>query len=190
MLDNLFQSLNLLESRWEHVEANWARSAGWIAISTTRSRPTTFLLLASGRHLIDTKSEASAQPLPMHPALEDGLLEWRSQGLYNQPEDYVLASERPKGRKPLDLSSRLKKRIQPAFERIGIAVWAGIPSGIWWERCWRRWANTSSPSGTTCGIATCTSPTSTCRRRRASSAQRRTNSSMRSCPRAGCPRQS
>ena len=29
-----------------------------------------------GGHLIDTKSEASAQPLPMHPALKDGLLEW------------------------------------------------------------------------------------------------------------------
>jgi len=35
-------------------------------------------ILASGRHLFDTKSEASAQPLPMHPALKEGLLEWRS----------------------------------------------------------------------------------------------------------------
>jgi hypothetical protein len=32
-----------------------------------------------GGHLIDTKSEASAQKLPMHPGLRDGLLEWRSQ---------------------------------------------------------------------------------------------------------------
>src|SRR5208283_2635383 len=126
MLDNLFQSLNLLESRWEHVEANWARSAGWIAISTTRSRPTTFLLLASGRHLIDTKSEASAQPLPMHPALKDGLLEWRTQSLYNQPGDYVFTSERLKGRKRLDLASVLKKKIQPAFRRIGI-------NGVGWH---------------------------------------------------------
>ncbi len=73
-----------------------------------------------GGHLIDTKSEASAQPLPMHPALKDGLLEWRSLCIYNQAGDYVFASERLKGRKPLDLASVLKKKVQPAFRRIGI----------------------------------------------------------------------
>jgi hypothetical protein len=56
----------------------------------------------------------------MHPALKDGLLEWRTQSLYNRPGDYVFASERLKGRKPLDLASVLKKKIQPAFRRIGI----------------------------------------------------------------------
>lgn len=79
-----------------------------------------------GGHLIDTKSEASAQPLPMHPALKDGLLEWRTQSLYHRPEDYVFASERLKGRKPLDLASVLKKKIQPAFRRIGI-------NGVGWH---------------------------------------------------------
>ena len=79
-----------------------------------------------GGHLIDTKSEASAQPLPMHPALKDGLLEWRYQSFYNQPGDYVFASERLKGRKPLDLASVLKKKIQPAFGRIGI-------NGVGWH---------------------------------------------------------
>src|SRR6516225_9945293 len=74
-----------------------------------------------GGHLVDTKSEASAQPLPMHPGLKDGLLEWRSQSLYNRPEDFVFASEKLKGRKPLDLSAVLKKKIQPAFKSIGIA---------------------------------------------------------------------
>jgi integrase len=69
-----------------------------------------------GGHLIDTKSEASAQSLPMHPGLKDGLLEWRSQSLYNQPEDFVFASERLKGRKPLDLAAVLKKKIQPVQE--------------------------------------------------------------------------
>ena len=38
-------------------------------------------------------------------------------------------------------------------------VWAGIRSGIQWERCWRRWDNTNSLSETTCGTATCMSPT-------------------------------
>jgi integrase len=45
-----------------------------------------------GGHLVDTKSEASAQPLPMHPALKDGLLEWRASSLYNQSEDFVFPS--------------------------------------------------------------------------------------------------
>ncbi len=79
-----------------------------------------------GGHLIDTKSEASAQPLPMHPALKDGLLEWRTQSPYNRPGDHVFASERLKGRKPLDLASVLKKKIQPAFRRIGI-------NGVGWH---------------------------------------------------------
>ena len=73
-----------------------------------------------GGHLIDTKSEASAQPLPMHPALRAGLLEWRSLSLYNRPEDFLFPSERLKGRKPLDLASVLKRKVKPAFDRIGI----------------------------------------------------------------------
>jgi hypothetical protein len=54
------------------------------------------------------------------PSLKDTLLEWRSQCLYNQTEDFVFASERLKGKKPLDLASVLKKKIQPAFKSIGI----------------------------------------------------------------------
>jgi integrase len=79
-----------------------------------------------GGHLIDTKSEASAQPLPMHPALKVGLLEWRSNSLYNQPEDFVFPSERLIGRKPIDLASVLKKKIQPAFVKLGI-------TGVGWH---------------------------------------------------------
>ena len=48
--------------------------------------------------------------------------EWRSQSLYDKPEDFVFPSERLHGSKPLDLASVLKKKIQPAFRRIGIAV--------------------------------------------------------------------
>ena len=92
----------------------------------SRFRHPAFLLLASGRAPHRYKSEASAQKLPMHPGLKDGLLEWRSQSLYNQPEDFVFPSERLKGRKPLDLAAVLKKKIQPAFKRIGI-------SGVGWH---------------------------------------------------------
>src|SRR6202030_4558518 len=62
----------------------------------------------------------------MHPGLKDGLLEWRSQSLYNQAGDFVFASERLKGRKPLDLAAVLKQKIQPAFKRMGI-------TGVGWH---------------------------------------------------------
>src|SRR5207302_3442901 len=73
-----------------------------------------------GGNLKSTKTEASAKPLPMHPSLKDALVEWRSQSLYNGDEDFVFASERLKGQKPLDLASVLKKKIQPAFKSVGI----------------------------------------------------------------------
>src|SRR2546425_3121523 len=79
-----------------------------------------------GGHLKSTKTEASAKLLPMHPSLKQALLEWRSQSLYNQPGDFVFPSERLKGSKPLDLASVLKKKIQPAFRRIGI-------TGVGWH---------------------------------------------------------
>ena len=73
-----------------------------------------------GGHLKSTKTEASAKLLPMHPSLKLALLEWMSQSLYNRPEDFIFPSERLRGAKPLDLASVLKKKIQPAFRRIGI----------------------------------------------------------------------
>jgi len=79
-----------------------------------------------GGHLKSTKTEASAKLLPMHPSLKYSLREWRSQSLYNKPEDFVFPSERLQGSKPLDLASVLKKKIQPAFKRIGI-------TGVGWH---------------------------------------------------------
>ena len=73
-----------------------------------------------GGNLKSTKTEASAKPLPMHPSLKDALAEWRSQSLYNLPEDFVFPSERLKGAKPLDLASVLMRKIQPAFKSVGI----------------------------------------------------------------------
>jgi hypothetical protein len=82
--------------------------------------------LRRGGHLKSTKTEASAKLLPMPPSLKQALLEWRSQSLYNRPGDFVFASERLKGTKPLDLASVLKKKIRPAFKRIGI-------TGVGWH---------------------------------------------------------
>src|SRR5712691_12572503 len=79
-----------------------------------------------GGHLKTTKTEASAKVLPMHLALKDALLEWKSQSDYNGPGDFVFPSHRHKGKKPLDLAAVLKRKIQPAFTAIGI-------TGVGWH---------------------------------------------------------
>ena len=73
-----------------------------------------------GGHLKATKTEASTKLLPMHSALKDALLEWRTQSGHNGPGDFVFPSLRRKGKKPLDLAAVLKKKIQPAFASVGI----------------------------------------------------------------------
>jgi hypothetical protein len=47
-----------------------------------------------GGHLKATKTKASAKVLPMHLALKDALLEWRSQSGYNGHGDFVFPSRR------------------------------------------------------------------------------------------------
>jgi len=71
-------------------------------------------------HLKATKTEASARLLPMHPVLNQALLEWRSQSHYSRPEDFVFPSHRFKGLKPLDLAAVLKRQIKLAFAKPGI----------------------------------------------------------------------
>jgi len=73
-----------------------------------------------GGHLKTTKTEASAKVLPMHLALKDALLEWKSQSEYNGPGDFVFPSRRRKGKKLLDLAAVLQKKVQPAFAKVGI----------------------------------------------------------------------
>jgi hypothetical protein len=90
----------------------------------------------------------------MHPSLNHALLEWKSQSLYNQPEHFIVPSERLKGNKPLDLVSVLKKEEGPTCvpedrdHRRGVAHFSTRL-----ELCWRKWANISSRSATTGGIA-------------------------------------
>ena len=79
-----------------------------------------------GGHLKVTKTEGSAKLLPMHLALKDALLEWKSLSLYTQPTDFVFPSHRCKGRKPLDLAAVLKRKIRPAFDKLGI-------TGVGWH---------------------------------------------------------
>jgi integrase len=79
-----------------------------------------------GGHLKATKTEASAKPLPMHPALKNALLEWKSQSLYQAETDFVFPSLRRNGKKPLDLAAVLSRKIKPAFVKLGI-------SGVGWH---------------------------------------------------------
>ena len=79
-----------------------------------------------GGHLKATKTEASAKVLPMHLALKGALLEWKSQSDYNGPGDFVFPSRRHNGKKPLDLAAVLKRKIQPAFVKVGI-------TGVGWQ---------------------------------------------------------
>jgi integrase len=79
-----------------------------------------------GGHLKETKTEASAKPLPMHSALKAALFEWRAQSRYTQATDFVFPSLRKKGQKPLDLGSVLNRKIKPAFAKIGI-------TGVGWH---------------------------------------------------------
>jgi integrase len=74
-----------------------------------------------GGILKSTKTEASAKPLPMHPALKQALLEWKTQSHRNQPTDFVFPSRLYGGRKALDLAAVLKRKIRPAFDKLGIA---------------------------------------------------------------------
>ena len=73
-----------------------------------------------GGHLKATETEASAKPLPMQPALKNALAEWKAQSPYNTAADFVFPSLHQKGRKPLDLSSVLKRKIKPAFAKLGV----------------------------------------------------------------------
>ena len=72
-------------------------------------------------YLKATKTEASAKPLPMHPALKSALLEWKAHSLYQSETDFLFPSHRTMGRKPLDLAAVLNRKIKPAFAKLGIA---------------------------------------------------------------------
>ena len=68
----------------------------------------------------DTKTECSRRPVPLHPLVLDALLKWREESLYKEPGEFLFASARLNGKKPLSPDSLLKRSIRPALERAGI----------------------------------------------------------------------
>jgi integrase len=68
------------------------------------------------------KTLASEKQWPMHVVTKDALLAWRNETPYIQPGDYVFASVREKGRKPVDLKEVFKKSIKPVIEYLGFTA--------------------------------------------------------------------
>jgi integrase len=68
----------------------------------------------------DTKTQASAQPVPLHPVVAIALREWRSVTLYSGENDFLFPSLRENGTKPVWPDMVLQKIIRPALVRAGI----------------------------------------------------------------------
>jgi len=63
---------------------------------------------------------SSRRPVPLHPLVLSGLLEWRAQSPYATDLDFLFPSVRFKGTRPLSPDSILEKSIRPALARIGV----------------------------------------------------------------------
>lgn len=66
------------------------------------------------------KTESSQKPVPAHPLLLEALTSWRQQQPYNRPDDWVFASRRHRGRKPVWGQAILRKFIRPKAQELGI----------------------------------------------------------------------
>ena len=66
------------------------------------------------------KTESSQRPVPIHPILTEALLLWKGSARYTQPSDWVFASKRFRGRRPIWGQAILRKYIRPVAERVGI----------------------------------------------------------------------
>jgi integrase len=66
------------------------------------------------------KTESSAKPIPMDPPLAEMLKEWRKVTPYRSDNDWVFASKRAKGKRPIWGQSIMRKQIHPVIERLGI----------------------------------------------------------------------
>jgi integrase len=73
------------------------------------------------------KTEASRKPVPLDPWVAEELLMWKRSAPYNQPDDWIFASPRTKGKKPYQPDMILQRGIRPA------AVEAGITKRIGWH---------------------------------------------------------
>ena len=66
------------------------------------------------------KTESSQKPVPVHPTLLKTLGEWKQVCRYNKPDDWVFASKRHRGRKPIWGQAILRRYIRPAAQQAGV----------------------------------------------------------------------
>jgi integrase len=66
------------------------------------------------------KTEASQKPVPVHPIVLQTLDEWKQVCRYNKPDDWVFASRRHRGRKPIWGQAILRRYIRTVALRVGI----------------------------------------------------------------------
>jgi len=67
------------------------------------------------------KTESSAKPIPMNPLLAEMLKEWRKVAPFSSADDWVFASKRAKGKRPIWGQSIMRKQIHPAIEKLEIS---------------------------------------------------------------------
>jgi integrase len=66
------------------------------------------------------KTESSQKPVPIHPTVLDALAKWREVCRYSKSDDWVFASRRHRGRKPIWGQAILRKYIRPVAQSVGI----------------------------------------------------------------------
>jgi site-specific recombinase XerD len=66
------------------------------------------------------KTESSQKPVPVHSTVLQTLGEWKQVCRYNKPDDWVFASRRHRGRKPIWGQAILRRYIRPVAVRAGI----------------------------------------------------------------------
>jgi len=66
------------------------------------------------------KTESSQKPVPVHPTVLEALVKWKEASRYTGDADWVFASRRYRGRKPIWGQAILRKYIRPVAQRIGI----------------------------------------------------------------------
>lgn len=71
------------------------------------------------------KTEISRKPVPLDPWVAEELLTWKRAAPYSQPEDWVFASTRKRGKQPYSPDSILKRGILPAATRAKITKHIG-----------------------------------------------------------------
>jgi integrase len=99
------------------------------------------------------KTESSQKPMPVQPIVLDGLAKWRESSRYTDSDDWVFASRRHRGRKPIWGQAILRKFIRPVAQRPGFRSDSdGTRSDTHSRRCCEASEQNSKSCRSCCGI--------------------------------------